>query len=250
MYQQPAIPWVRSKTQRLLKRALDVSVACVVFLFAAPVMLVVAILVKCTSRGPAFFIQKRLGLHGTIFEVMKFRTMVDRAWERGEGLNVIKGDSRITLVGGILRLSHLDELPQLWHVLTGEMSLVGPRPTVPFQYDHYEPWELVRVDMPPGMTGWAQVNGATALSWDERIKLDVWYVENWSFWLDLKILVLTAGHILARLFGTRESYAAKDGGWTRSTVPADPFTNKLYRERTSCQPQEIAWRHRATGQRE
>jgi lipopolysaccharide/colanic/teichoic acid biosynthesis glycosyltransferase len=213
----------------VLKRALDVTVACVVFLAALPLMLAVVILVKCTSRGPVLFVQKRLGLRGRIFEVVKFRTMVDRAWEQGEGLNVIKGDSRITLVGRFLRVSHLDELPQLWHVLTGEMSLVGPRPTVPFQYDHYEPWEVVRVDMPPGMTGWAQVNGATALSWDDRIKLDVWYVRNWSLWLDLKILSLTVVHIAARLFGTRESYAAMDGGWTRSTVPSDPFTNKLYR---------------------
>lgn len=217
-------PWARSRVGRAIKRCFDILMALGVLVLFSPLLLLVAVLVKTTSRGPVFFLQKRLGRNGRIFEIFKFRTMVDRAWEKGAGLSIDRGDARITVVGRFLRMSHIDELPQFFNVLRGDMSVVGPRPTLPFQYDYYEPWEKQRVEMPPGITGWVQAHGATAQSWDERIKLDVWYVQHWSLWLDVKICVQTVVHILARSFGKREIQPPNDRGWTRG-VPVDPFTH-------------------------
>jgi len=225
------IPWERQKTQRFLKRGMDLAASLTTLVICSPLMLLFAVLIKATSPGPVFFKQKRLGFKGDIFSVIKLRTMVDRAWEQGAGLSVSKNDPRITWIGRILRIAHLDELPQLLNVLKGDMSLVGPRPTLPYQYDYYEHWEKQRLDMPPGITGWAQANGATAIGWDERIKLDVWYVQQWSLWLDAKILARTCVHVLARIVGNREIQPPGDCGWTRG-MSADPFTHSGMKSRT------------------
>lgn len=212
--------------RRAMKRTFDVAFALLVLVLLSPLLALIAVLIKLTSRGPVFFRQPRLGRDGRIFEIFKFRTMIDRAWQQGAGLAIDRGDPRITRVGRLLRTSHLDELPQFINVLQGDMSVVGPRPTLPFQYDYYEPWERQRVEMPPGITGWTQSHGATALGWDQRIELDVWYVQHWSLWLDVQIMALTVLHVLERLVGRRDSQPPNDRGWTRGT-PDDLFTHSI-----------------------
>lgn len=201
--------------QRTLKAALDRSSAFLVLVLCLPIFLVCAVLIKLTSPGPVFFIQERLGYKGVTFLIYKFRTMVDRAWEQGTGLYVTAGDPRITWIGRILRVLHIDELPQLINVVKGEMSFIGPRPTIPWQYDYYEAWEKLRLDVLPGMTGWAQVHGGNEIDWDERIKLDVWYVQHWSLWLDCRIAVQTVVHILERFCGKQDAYSQHGPGWKR-----------------------------------
>jgi len=205
----------RKTIQRMIKRCLDFSSAILLLIILSPLMALIAILIKLTSRGPIFFLQDRLGYRGSTFRIIKFRTMVDKAWEKGTGLYVTEGDARITPLGRILRLAHLDELPQLINVIKGEMSFVGPRPTIPFQYDYYEDWEKARVEVRPGITGWSQVNFANAINWDERIKLDVYYAHNWSLWLDMYIIIRTAMHMVACLFGKSEIYPKRGPVWTR-----------------------------------
>ena len=151
--------------------------------------------------------QRRVGLGGRDFDLLKLRTMVVGAEHQGAGLAVNRGDERITRVGRLLRRLSLDELPQLWNVVRGEMSLIGPRPTLRYQVEKYSERQRRRLDVKPGITGWAQVNGRASLPWDERIELDVWYVENRSPWLDLRILARTP---LALLGGT---YKGQTGGW-------------------------------------
>jgi lipopolysaccharide/colanic/teichoic acid biosynthesis glycosyltransferase len=215
----------------LWKRWFDVSSATVLLILLAPALLLAAILIKATSRGPILFVQKRLGWHGHTFSMLKLRTMVDEAWKVGGGLSVATGDPRITAVGRILRQLHIDEIPQLINVLRGEMSLIGPRAALPFHYDYYEPWEMRRLDVSPGITGWAQVKGGNSLDWNERIKLDVWYVENLSFSLDLRIAVLTLRLLARRLLYLEAADRAPEVRlWTRG-MPLDPFTNQLERGR-------------------
>ncbi|MGC8690988.1 MAG: sugar transferase [Caldisericum sp.] len=163
-------------------------VALVVFL---PLFLVTAILIKLDSKGPVFFLQERVGKDGKIFRVFKFRTMTTDAPEKTKGKYIDKDNPYVTRVGKILRRTGIDELPQLINVLKGEMSLVGPRPTLPYQVAKYNDFQKKRLLMKPGITSWALIHGRNKLTWDERIKYDVWYVENWSFWLDLKILFKT-----------------------------------------------------------
>jgi lipopolysaccharide/colanic/teichoic acid biosynthesis glycosyltransferase len=151
--------------------------------------------------------QRRVGHQGRDFDLLKLRTMVVGAEIQGAGWAVDKGDPRITKVGRVLRRLSLDELPQLWNVVRGDMSLIGPRPTLRYQVDQYTPRQRRRLEIKPGLTGWAQVNGRTKLPWDERIELDLWYVENRSPWLDLKILLRTP---LALFTGT---YKGQTGGW-------------------------------------
>src|SRR5262245_34242630 len=158
----------------------------------SPLLAGAAIAIKLESRGPVFYRQRRVGRAGRPFDLWKLRTMVPGAESMGAGIYVLDGDPRITRAGRLLRRFSLDELPNLVNVLRGEMSIVGPRPTVQEQVDRYTDRQLRRLEVKPGITGWAQVNGRTSLSWPERIELDVWYVENRSLRLDLRILARTA----------------------------------------------------------
>jgi lipopolysaccharide/colanic/teichoic acid biosynthesis glycosyltransferase len=172
-------------------RALDLLVASLALTLAAPLLALAAILIKLESRGPVFYRQRRVGRGGEPFELWKLRTMVPGAESMGAGIYVVEGDPRITRTGRLLRRFSLDELPNLINVLRGEMAIVGPRPTVQEQVDRYTDRQRRRLEVKPGITGWAQVNGRTSLPWPERIELDVWYVEHRSLRLDLRILART-----------------------------------------------------------
>jgi lipopolysaccharide/colanic/teichoic acid biosynthesis glycosyltransferase len=189
------------------KRALDIGGSALALALASPFFAVAALAIKLDDGGPVLYRQRRVGHRGEEFELLKLRTMVVGAERLGAGWAVNAGDPRITRAGRVLRRLSLDELPQLWNVLRGDMSLVGPRPTLAYQVERYTPRQRRRLDARPGITGWAQVNGRARLSWDERIELDIWYVENRSLWLDLKILARTPRALLA---GT---YKGETGGW-------------------------------------
>jgi len=163
--------------------------------------------VKLTDRGPVLYRQTRVGRDGVDFELLKLRTMIVGAEAKGAGFAVDRGDSRITRAGRVLRKLSLDELPQLWNVVRGDMSLIGPRPTLRYQVDQYTPHQLRRLEVKPGITGWAQIHGRATLPWAERIELDVWYVDHRSPRLDLLILARTP---LALFGGT---YRGAAGGW-------------------------------------
>jgi len=179
----------------ILKRIFDVVFSGMGLVVLAPLMVVIAILIRITMGPPVLFRQTRPGLRGVPFTLFKFRTM--RHAKSGE--LAIKNDAqRMTKMGSFLRRCSLDELPELWNVLRGEMSLVGPRPLLMGYLERYTPQEARRMEVKPGITGWAQVNGRNALSWEEKFKLDVWYVDHQSFWLDMKILGMTALQVLAR----------------------------------------------------
>jgi lipopolysaccharide/colanic/teichoic acid biosynthesis glycosyltransferase len=191
------------------KRALDLVVAGAALTVSAPVLAVAAVVIRAESPGHPIYRQRRIGLDGHAFEVYKLRTMVSGAESLGPGLAVDEGDERITRVGAFLRRLSLDELPNLVNVLRGEMSLVGPRPTVQVQVDRYTERQRRRLDVRPGITGWAQVNGRASLPWHERIELDLWYVEHASLRLDLRILALTGRMVL----GGHGLYRGETGGW-------------------------------------
>ena len=191
-----------------MNRAADVAIAGSALVLASPLLAVAALAVKLDDGGPVLYRQTRVGRDGADFELLKLRTMVVGAETMGTGLAVNRGDSRITRAGRLLRKLSLDELPQLWNVVRGDMSLIGPRPTLRYQVEQYTPRQRRRVDVKPGLTGWAQVNGRTKLPWDERIELDVWYVEHRSPLLDLKILARTPAALFA---GT---YKGDTGGWS------------------------------------
>ncbi len=174
-----------------MNRLLDVLVAGLALVVVSPLLAICALAIKLDSRGPVFYRQRRVGRHGVPFELVKLRTMVVGAERSGAGLYIENGDARITRVGRLLRRFSLDELPNLLNVLRGELAIVGPRPTVQVQVDRYTPHQRRRLEVLPGITGWAQVNGRTSLSWPERIDLDVWYVDNRSLTLDLRILART-----------------------------------------------------------
>lgn len=173
----------------VIKRVFDVVVAAVALVVLSPLLLALAIWIKLDSPGPVLFRQERAGRNGKPFWIYKFRTMVVDAEK--SGYYTAAGDPRVTRSGRLLRATSLDELPQLLNILRGEMSIVGPRPTLLYQVEQYTERQWKRLAMRPGVTGWAQVNGRNALSWPERIELDVWYVEHWSLWLDVKILLRT-----------------------------------------------------------
>jgi lipopolysaccharide/colanic/teichoic acid biosynthesis glycosyltransferase len=175
-----------------VSRALDVVLTAVLLVVAAPLLALAALAIRLESRGPVFYRQRRVGRYGRPFELWKLRTMVPGAESMGAGVYVLEGDPRITRVGRLLRRFSFDELPNLLNVLKGEMALVGPRPTVQEQVDRYTERQLRRLEVKPGITGWAQINGRTSLPWPERIELDVWYVEHRSLRLDLRILTRTA----------------------------------------------------------
>jgi lipopolysaccharide/colanic/teichoic acid biosynthesis glycosyltransferase len=191
-----------------VNRALDVAVAGGGLVLASPLLALAALAVKLEDGGPVLFRQTRVGLHGVDFELLKLRTMVVGAEGQGAGYAVDRGDPRITRVGRLLRRTSVDELPQLWNVLRGEMSIIGPRPTLRYQVERYTPRQRRRLDVRPGLTGWAQVAGRATLPWAERIELDVWYVEHRSPLVDLRILLRTP---VALLGGT---YKGASGGWS------------------------------------
>jgi lipopolysaccharide/colanic/teichoic acid biosynthesis glycosyltransferase len=194
----------------VVSRALDIAVAAVVLAITAPLLAIAALAIRLESRGPVLYRQRRVGRNGEPFELWKLRTMVPKAETMGAGVYVLEGDPRITRVGRLLRRFSLDELPNLVNVLKGDMAIVGPRPTVQEQVDRYTARQLQRLEVKPGITGWAQVNGRTSLPWPERIELDVWYVEHRSLWLDLKILAKTA-----RMLATGHGLYSEDlkQGW-------------------------------------
>jgi lipopolysaccharide/colanic/teichoic acid biosynthesis glycosyltransferase len=175
-----------------MSRALDVLLAALLLVVTAPLLALAALAIRLESRGPVFYRQRRVGRNGRPFELWKLRTMVPGAESMGAGVYVLEGDPRITRVGRLLRRFSFDELPNLVNVLRGEMAMVGPRPTVQEQVDRYTERQRRRLEVKPGITGWAQINGRTALPWPERIELDVWYVEHRSLRLDMHILARTA----------------------------------------------------------
>jgi lipopolysaccharide/colanic/teichoic acid biosynthesis glycosyltransferase len=190
-----------------LNRALDVAGASLGLALTSPLLALAALAIKLDDGGPILYRQRRVGLDGTEFELLKLRTMEVGAESRGAGFAVNEGDPRITRAGRILRRLSLDEVPQLWNVVRGDMSLIGPRPTLAYQVERYTPRQRRRLEVKPGITGWAQIHGRARLPWDDRIELDVWYVEHRSPWLDLKILARTP---LALFGGT---YKGETGGW-------------------------------------
>ena len=188
-----------SRTVQLaIKHALDRLMAFILFCVFGPLMLAIAAAIVIESGWPGLFVQTRVGRHGRLFPVYKFRTMIQGAVHKGLGTTVAPDDNRITRVGAFLRAWSLDELPQLLNVLRGEMSLVGPRPTFEYQVAQYTPFQRRRLEMKPGITGWAQVNGRNALPWIQRIELDVWYVDHFSLLLDARILFRTIGVFIRR----------------------------------------------------
>jgi lipopolysaccharide/colanic/teichoic acid biosynthesis glycosyltransferase len=193
-----------------MSRALDAVVAGALLLLASPLLAAAALAIRLESRGPAFYRQRRVGKDGEPFELWKLRTMVPGAEVMGAGIYVLEGDSRITRVGRLLRRFSLDEFPNLINVLRGEMAIVGPRPTIQDQVDRYTERQRRRLEVKPGITGWAQVNGRLTLPWPERIELDVWYVENRSLPLDLRIIAKTV-----RLLATGQGLYSQDlrQGW-------------------------------------
>jgi len=179
----------------LTKRLFDFSASLVALLLLLPVLLLLALLVRVNIGTPIFFTQTRPGLHGKLFAMVKFRTMTDEGGPDGE---LLPDAVRLTPFGRFLRATSLDELPELWNVLKGDMSLVGPRPLLMEYLPLYTPEQARRHQVRPGITGWAQVNGRNAISWEDKFKLDVWYVDNCSIWLDIKILWLTVKKVLVR----------------------------------------------------
>jgi lipopolysaccharide/colanic/teichoic acid biosynthesis glycosyltransferase len=190
-----------------LNRAADVVLAGLGLAAAAPLLALAALGIKLEDGGPVLYRQRRVGKDGVEFDLLKLRTMVVGAESQGAGWAVDEDDPRITRVGRVLRRLSVDELPQLWNVVRGEMSLVGPRPTLAYQVERYTPRQRRRLEVRPGITGWAQVHGRAALPWAERIELDVWYVENRSLRVDLAVLARTP---LALFRGT---YKGRTGGW-------------------------------------
>lgn len=177
----------------MLKRLFDILVSGTLLLVLSPVILLTAFAVRCAFGSPVLFCQRRPGLHGQLFTIYKFRTMLDTRDAQGE---LLPDDDRQTRFGRFLRSSSLDELPELWNVLCGDMSLVGPRPLLEEYLGHYTPDQFRRHDVRPGVTGWAQINGRADLEWEEKLAYDIWYVDHQSFWLDLKIIFATIGVVL------------------------------------------------------
>lgn len=179
----------------MLKRSFDITFILFVFIFFVPIICVIALLVRVKLGSPVFFMQIRPGKNDKSFKMIKFRTMTD---ERDEEGGLCSDEERLTTFGKFLRSTSSDELPELWNVLKGDMSLVGPRPLLMDYLPFYSLEQSRRHKVRPGITGWAQVNGRNAISWEEKFKLDVWYVDNQSFFLDLKILFLTVKRVLFR----------------------------------------------------
>ena len=193
----------------MTQRALDLLLAGIGSILTGPVIALFALAIRLETPGHPIYRQTRVGKDGREFEIYKLRTMVRGAEFTGAGLAIQEGDDRITRVGQLLRRYSLDELPNLWNVLRGEMSIVGPRPTIPIQVQQYTERQRRRLAVKPGITGWAQINGRASLPWSERIELDLWYVEHRSLALDLRILARTAGLVLSG----HGLYKGERGGW-------------------------------------
>lgn len=178
----------------MLKRIMDLLASIFGIIILSPILIIISLAIKFTSKGPVFFKQERLGKNGEVFKIIKFRTMINKAEEVGTGIKTFAGDPRITKVGNVLRKTSLDELPQLFNVVYGNMSIVGPRPPVPYhprEYKDYPKHQVQRFEVKPGITGYAQVRGRNLLTWDERIEYDVEYVLERNIFLDIKIIILT-----------------------------------------------------------
>lgn len=181
------------------KRVFDIVLSAIALVVLSPVLLVTCIAIKAESPGPAVFRQQRLGRYGKEFTFLKFRSMRLNSEHTGSGVYSEAGDPRVTKVGKFIRATSIDELPQLWNILRGDMSIVGPRPPLtyhPWPIDQYDSEQLHMFDVRPGLTGWAQVNGRKAVEWHRRIEMNVWYTRNYSLWLDLKILFMTVLKVL------------------------------------------------------
>jgi lipopolysaccharide/colanic/teichoic acid biosynthesis glycosyltransferase len=192
-----------------MKRALDLLIAGAGAILSAPLVALLALAIRIESPGHPIYRQTRVGKDGKLFEIYKLRTMVRGAEFTGAGLAIQEGDDRITRLGNFVRRYSLDELPNLWNVLRGEMSIVGPRPTLEVQVLQYTEHQRRRLEVKPGITGWAQINGRASLPWSERIELDIWYVEHRSLRLDLKILSRTWRLVT----GGQGLYKGERGGW-------------------------------------
>jgi lipopolysaccharide/colanic/teichoic acid biosynthesis glycosyltransferase len=193
-----------------VRRAIDIAVSATALVLTAPLVALAMVAIRLETPGEALYRQRRVGLNGREFEVLKLRTMVAGAEHQGAGLAIDAHDARITRVGNVLRRTSLDELPNLLNVLRGEMSLIGPRPTLPHQVAQYTERQRGRLAIRPGITGWAQVNGRAALPWSERIELDLYYIEHRSWRLDLEILRRTPAMVL----GGTGLYKGETGGWS------------------------------------
>lgn len=184
---------------RISKRFFDILLSVVMLIPVTPIMAITALVIKLDSAGPILFKQQRVGKNGKDFTILKFRTMIVNAEKMGTGLDSFANDNRVTKVGKFLRNTSLDELPQLFNILKGDMSFVGPRPPVtyhPYKYEDYPPEPKRRFEVKPGVTGYAQINGRNELSWEEKFKYDLFYIQNKCLWLDLKIFVLTIFKVL------------------------------------------------------
>ncbi len=199
----------RDELAAISVRGLDLILAAAATALTAPLVAALSLAIRLESPGAPIYHQTRVGRDGAPFEIYKLRTMVSGAEFTGAGLAIAEGDRRITRIGAVLRRYSLDELPNLWNVLRGEMSIVGPRPTLEGQVRHYTPRQRGRLAVKPGITGWAQVNGRASLPWPERIELDLWYVEHRSLGLDLRILRRTLGQVLSG----SGIYKGATGGW-------------------------------------
>jgi lipopolysaccharide/colanic/teichoic acid biosynthesis glycosyltransferase len=193
----------------MIKRMFDIALSLVGVVLSAPVVALFAATIRLESPGHPIYRQTRVGKDGREFEIYKLRTMVRGAEFTGAGMAINEGDDRITRVGTLLRRYSLDELPNLWNVLRGDMSIVGPRPTIPVQVEQYTEHQRRRLAVKPGITGWAQVNGRASLPWSERIELDIWYVEHQSLALDMEILSRT----VRMVFTGHGLYKGETGGW-------------------------------------
>jgi lipopolysaccharide/colanic/teichoic acid biosynthesis glycosyltransferase len=193
----------------VIRRVIDIAASASALVLSAPVLALAALAIRLESPGPVIYRQRRIGLYGSSFDALKLRTMVHGAEHTGAGLAVNADDSRITRVGAVLRRTSVDELPNLVNVLRGEMSLIGPRPTLAVQVEQYTERQRGRLAVKPGITGWAQVNGRASLPWSERIELDLYYIEHRSLALDLRILWRTAAMVL----GGSGLYKGQSGGW-------------------------------------
>lgn len=210
-----------TRKQQIVKRIFDITASAALIMLFSPVLLVISLLVKISSKGSIIFKQERVGKDGNLFNIYKFRSMVPNAVNMGTGLYLAGlDDPRITRVGRVIRRTSIDELPQLFNVFKGEMSLIGPRPTMMQQVINYSEFQRKRLLVKPGITGWAQVQRRGVYTeWPERIKQDVWYVENYSFWLDLKILLKTitvvwrsAGFPSTAFIEERQNFSKREGG--------------------------------------
>jgi lipopolysaccharide/colanic/teichoic acid biosynthesis glycosyltransferase len=197
------------RVEAMTRRAIDIVIGGLMLVLAAPFIALAMLAIRLESHGHPIYRQRRTGRDGRPFDLLKLRTMVDGAEHVGAGLAVNENDPRITRVGALLRRTSLDELPNLLNVVRGEMSLIGPRPTIPVQVAQYTERQRLRLAVKPGITGWAQVNGRTALPWSERIELDLHYIEHRTLMLDLRILWRT----LAIVSGGAGLYKGQTGGW-------------------------------------